>query len=333
TACIVVSILLFRQNQSLKNQVTDRHADLQALSEIIEKAGSGSLVTFMQHILEELNTAMQSPAYAGINDTLIAKLSALSNSFTPYPYFEADSISARKISPERGQLLIALLLLDIDSVSLQKIKSAVSFSGANLNGANLAGVDLSGADLRGAHFKEANLKGANLNGADMSDALLLAANLDSATLISTNLKRADMRWSRHNFAQMQAANLNGALMTNAQFIHTDLYKASLQFADVSGAIFYKGNLHSADLMGTTMVKTNFTEADMDYTNLRLTNPQESIWDNTSLHKATVDSMWMQKMEQWRLIGKEAILQHYQLANDTADQWNNPLHRLNKKSRN
>lgn len=329
---IVTSIFFYFNNTKLQKQIADEREMMQSMSEIIEKAGSGQLAPIMHTVLEEIHAALQSPTYNGLNDTLISKLATLSYSFTPYPYFEGDSISVRKISPERGQLLIALFLLDIDSVSFQKIKSHVSFSGANLNGANLQGVNLSGADLRGAHFKEANLTGANLNGADISDALLYAAKLDSTSMISTNLKRADMRWCTCNFAAMQMADLNGAQMENAQFMHANLYGASVQYANASGAIFYKGNLLKADLMGTQMIKTNFADANMEYTNLRLVTPQDAIWNNTLLHKATVDSTWMQKMETWQLIGKEEIIQKYQLVNDTADQWKNPLHRLINKSR-
>lgn len=331
SAGLICSLMFYKQNNTLQSQIADNKSKMQDMSAIIQQAGSGNLAGMMQHILDAVQ--LQTASGAIITDTLLSQLAALSYTFTPYPYFDGDTIAQRSISPQRGQLLMGLLLMDIDSVSFQKIKNTVSFAGAQLSGADLHGVDLSGADLVGAHLTEANLRAANLNNARLSDALLYAAQLDSATMLSADLKRADLRWSTLHDADLTMADLNGAQMANAQFMHTQLYRATLQYAEVSNAIFYQSNLHSADLMGTAMQKTNFTEADMSFTNLRLVSPNDAIWNNTLLQKATVDSTWMQNMDAWHLIGKEEIRQHYQLVNDTVDQWKNPLHRLTLKSNN
>lgn len=324
-ASVIFNIKFYKQNSDLEKQIHEDRKKIQELSAIIESSGSGNLSVFMNTILEEVDSEMKTKSV--LSDSVIHKLATLSYSFKPHKIYEGDSISEKTISLERGQLLLALLMLDIDSVSFLRIKSEVSFAGANLNGADLRGVDLSNADLKGAHFKVANLKRVNLSGADLSDAVLYAANLDSAKLVATNFKRADMRWAMLNHAQLQSADLSGAQMMQAQFANAEMYRATIQNADLSGAIMQNANLTSANLIGSNLQRVNFKNAILMYVNMRLTNQFEAIYSDANLHKAIVDSTWMKDSPGWNLTGYEYIKEKYKLLNDTADVTNYPYYRL------
>ncbi len=329
TGGMISNVYMHKQNALLITQIQDQNKNIKELSEMIESAGAGNLTSFMNMMLDEVDHALKTNPGVVLSDTIIEKIAALSLSFKPYKYFEGDSISEKKMSPERGQLLLALLLMDIDSVSFSKIKSNVTFSGANLNGVDLKGADLSNADLKGAHFKETNLSGTNFNHADLSDAELYAANLDSANFSGADLKRSDLRWAQLNDAELSRADMNGAQMASAQFINANLYKAKIQFADLTGAILHKANLSGVDLMGTGLTKANLSEADLSNTDLRMIKPDEAILNGAEFNKAIVDSTWMKNLNIWRLIGINEIRDNYKIINDTADQWKKPIYRLKK----
>ncbi|MFN0275276.1 MAG: pentapeptide repeat-containing protein [Chitinophagales bacterium] len=327
-AGVILSVLLFKQNTSLKTQLTGQENKVRDLSKMIETAGSGNIAGLMNNILDEISAELKTEGM--LSDSMINKIASLSYSFKPYTYFEGDSLSEKKMSPERGQLLIALLLLDIDSASFSKIKNKVTFAGANLNGADLHGVDLSYADLQGAHCKETILSGANLKGINLSDANLYAAKLDSAELSVADLKRTDLSWAVFHGADLTRADLNGAFMKNTQFISAELSYAKIQWASAEGTIFHKANLENANLMGTNLEKVNLSQANLHKADLRLVKLKDANVFDAEMNRAIVDSTWADSLVIWRLTNTKEILQKYQLKNDTADQWKNPLFRLNKK---
>lgn len=324
------SFFMYRQNAELRTQLRDRDKNIRELSDMLAFSGSGELAPLMDGILSELDHNLKLHPGDVLNDTIINKLKTLSLSFQPRKFYAGDSLTEKKISPERGQLLIGLILLDIDSASFDRIKRAVTFSGANLFKADLHGADLRNADLSGVYLKEANLSGANLSEANLSDADLWGAKLDTAILMGTDLKRTDLRWAQFNGANMREANMNGAKMSGAQFIKADLYKAFIQWADMSGVMLNNADFQYADLMGTVLQKTNFHDADLSHADLRLTNLKEADLSNTRLHKAIVDSTWNNKLPELRITGAREIHEAYELENDTADQWKNPLFRLIEK---
>src|SRR6185369_8634547 len=123
-----------------------------------------------------------------LSDELIARIASLSYSFTPYSYVEGDSISSKKLSPERGQLLLIIAGMKIDSVSLEKLMHQSVFSFANLRNADLQSAYLKGVNLQGAELRGANLEGINLNEANLRLADLWGVNLKRASLMSADLQ-------------------------------------------------------------------------------------------------------------------------------------------------
>jgi uncharacterized protein YjbI with pentapeptide repeats len=327
--CVVVSILLFKQSMSLRNQLAVQEKKIKDLSEQALSAASGNLAGLMQRILDDVANELEANPGAVLSDTLVNKIAAVSHTFKPYKYFTGDSLTERIASPERGQLLLALLLMDMDSASFEKVKRNVTFSYADLHGAYLRGANLSNADLKGANFQSADLSKALFLGADLSDANLYAAKLDSALLDMAILKRADMRWARLNYATLKMANMNGAQMMHSQFIHAVLFNANMQWADMSGAIFREAGMYKSNLMGSIVNNTNFTKANLDRSNLRLIQADASIFNGVQLHAAIADSSWFNNMEVWRLIGKDEIKNTYILVNDTTIHFNYPLFRFQK----
>lgn len=245
------TILLMNQNELLQNQnqlITNQMS-------LEEASRRGALVVLMSNIFDKVDReiaeqrdtlikrggeATDSTRYS-LSLSLIGQIAALSQAFKPYRFMDGDALIDSTLSPERGQLLLTITRLPLDTGTLLRIFEQSTFKkadlseadlgeaklmGAKLVGANLMNADLSEAKLNraklmGADLNEANLNGANLNGADLSEAHLSEVHLIAAHLMETYLIAAHL-----NGAHLNGANLNGAHLDEADLREADLREAS-----------------------------------------------------------------------------------------------------------
>jgi uncharacterized protein YjbI with pentapeptide repeats len=322
------SFLIYRQHRFVKDQLEVQNNKISEQAAVIESLKNGRPALLMSQLLE--NAEQELKDRDTLSDALIARIAGLSYSLKPYKTFEGDTFSEKKFSAERGQLLLALLLMNIDSASFAKIKIRTSFAGADLRTARLAGADLSRADLKEANLKEADLSGANLSGADLNEAILWAANLNGALLRRTNLKRSDLRRALMNQSDLSHAVFNGAQLSYAQLMKAYAPRAAAQWAHLEGALLKEATLTGADFMGADLKKVNLGEANLTGADLRLIQLNEANLAGAELNRALVDSVWNSKINDWQLLGGKEIQNRYLLAGDTLDQWKHPIFRLKKR---
>lgn len=324
--CLCSGLLIFRQNVLFENQVLQQQEQMAQQAELVASVRISSLVSLMSNILETVEEEIKNRPHRTLSEETIARIVALSHALQPYGEWEGDSLSEKKISPERGQLLLTLSILKIDSSSFDRIKALAPFSGADLEGADLRGADLRGVNLRGANLQEADLRQANLNGADMRGANLWGANLTGTQLREVYLNRADLRWAILNEADLRWAVLNGADLTNAKLRKANLALGSMRWAFSSGALFGEASLVCVDLKGTDFRRADLrgadlTEADMGSTilneaDLRGANFTEvnlKGFNEVQLDKAVVaEADWLEKLVEWRVQGAEDIQRRFRL---------------------
>jgi len=195
------SMLVYNQNILFKQQ--NHRLDQQTYLQEAERRSS--LIFLFSNILDKIDDELkvESNKERELSNQLIGRIIALTEALKPYKYLEKDSLIFSEISPERGQLLLALVNSEISSKSLQKIIWRANLSYADLRGAQLNDIDLSSANLESANFSEASLvdadfSGANLKNAKFNDAVcrlinFQAAFLEGADLRKTNLNMADFR--------------------------------------------------------------------------------------------------------------------------------------------
>ena len=324
---VVGGLTVYRQHESFHLQIRNQAKKMQEMAALVASVQKNDLAPVMRSMLEEVGAELKRSPGRTLRDTTIASIAALSYSFQPYQYIEADSLSKQAGSPERGQLLQALLLMQIDSGSFARIKRKTLFAGADLRGADLKGLNLSGINLRGANLKGADLSGANLKMADLGGANLWGANLNQAILSNTDLKRADLRWAQLNEATLTLANGNGANLANAQLRKADLQDATFQWAQLGGALFNEADLTSVDFVGANFTKVNLSQANLSDTDLRKINLSEAVLVGVRLNKAIVDKNWLDKLKEWQPTGGKELRERYKVVNDTADKFKTPLYRL------
>ena len=260
-------------------------------TELIEAGRRSSLVFLMGNIMDKVDEELKRPSNTNRNlsDELIGRISALSQSLKPYRYLKNDRLIKKPLSPERGQLLLALVNSRLDTANAyHKIYTETKFSRADLNEAVLTKAHMSlakltKADLSEANLNETNLKRAFLKEADLKEVEALSANFQECELIE-----ADMAWGEFSGANFSRATLTEADLSEADLDNCSFFGAYLKKADLSEA-----DLSEADLRGAYLNRANLS--------------------NTQLSGAKVSTdRWFKKLEKWKVKGFESIQQNYRL---------------------
>lgn len=254
------SMLLYNQNQLFEKQnakideqtklLEKQNEKIDAQIQLEESSRRGNLVVMMSNIMdkvdEELEKDWNKDSIRNLSPQLIGRIAALSHAFRPYKIWQDDTFIG-PYSPEKGQLLIALVKSELDYLTYRNIFTESIFELAHLRGAKLKNANLKGANLRGANLIYADLQGADLRnvdliGAEMDDVNLSNANLGGAVLLSADLR----------FANLKSANLSNAFLNSVDFKNADLRNISLDYS-----IVYKKNwienLKSKSILGIKQI--------------------------------------------------------------------------------
>jgi uncharacterized protein YjbI with pentapeptide repeats len=234
------------------------------------------------------------------------------------PYFRdvTDSLAEHALSPERGQMLFALLRMEIDSLTWSRILNEADFSGADLRNMALQGADLRGVRLDRADLSGADLSGANLRGAHLLEAKLRRTVLDQADLSGADIKRANARWSSAHHANFYSADLNGASIRAAILDHADLNGADLRWVDADEASLAYTCLVGADLEGVKLKRTNLTQSDMRRVQFFQNALESTILTDARLDSAQIEKQWLERLDAWQTVGRESIGQSYRAETDS-----------------
>jgi uncharacterized protein YjbI with pentapeptide repeats len=242
------TLLLVNQNELLQNQNTL----IQRQMYLDEANRRSALVVLMSNIFDKVDREIETQQKIdkdgkyNLSQSLIGQIVALSHSFKPYRYLssEGGELTSVPLSPERGQLLITLTWLPLDTATLNKIYHSANFEDSALREAILDGAYLSGANL-----SRSNMFGTNINRANLSKANLDNVQLTRANLEGTNLSEADLKWADliHTF-------LSEADLSEADLSEADLSGANLRGANLGNADLGAANLGSSDLKGASLNK-------------------------------------------------------------------------------
>jgi len=265
--------LLAGQNSRIDTQ--NYRINLQ--NNLLEADRRGALIILMSNILDQVNSEIEAlkevdqAKYDSIgyylSDPLIGRIAALSQGFLPYRYLINDTLSTEAVSPERGQLLLALAKSNLDKVTYNKINSISKFDKAYLRNSNLSSANLIGAKLSGANLSYANLSAASLVGTDFWSANLLNANLSFANLYKALAIEADFTDANLISADLSDANLTRAVFIGAILNYADLNNAILRDANFDGASLAYTNLEFTSLGRASLKNTDFKDANLFMTNL------------------------------------------------------------------
>ena len=263
----VQTYILNKQNSLLQYQNTrlDQQINLQ------EGNRRSSLVFLMSNVMDKIGEEVKQPGNKGqLSEALISRIISLSQAFRPYRYLENDQLIDRPLSPERGQLLLALVNSNLKEEVYEKIFLKANFSYADLAESNLVNAYLEGINLKHSNLFKTNFQGAELDYAHMDDANLVQANFDNALMNHISLVNANLDGASLDNVEMEYGNLTNANCENAvcggDFSFTNIRgikinNLTFKFVELEGVEFEADhvfqNLEKYQVAGKEYIDANF----------------------------------------------------------------------------
>ena len=342
------TIVLMNQNERFDIQnnlivqqndlVTKQNKRLDQQTYLQEAERRSSLVFLFSNIMDavdkEIKDDYKKDKVRNLSPQLVGRITALSTRLKPYRYLDGDTLTAKSLSPERGQLLVSLLGSQLDTITMSKIYAKADFRYADLKDANLEDADLKDANLRYADLRyadliRANLKNADLVYADLKNAHLANAKLRDAFLISADLRNADLRNT-----DLRSIDLKNVGLSNVNFNHADLRGADLRYTNLKDASLIDANLRGANLMRANLRNANLVRANLRDVFSRDADLSDANLTGANLRNADLVRVNLRNADLSQAIVENNFLQEHQLTTyqiDSTFENNKWIYRLKQKN--
>lgn len=177
----------------------------------------------------ELKNDFNNDSIKKLSDVLISKIHYATQTLAPY-----KMNSGRLLSPERGELLHYLFLLNLDENTIGKIINGADFSYSDLSNKDLSKFDWGRKGLFGIHGQYNN----------------------EVTIMVTANKRIKLNNSNFNNSDLQAAKFYADLQ-GSSFINSKLFGTEFIWSDLSDCSFVNGNLKQCYFLQNQMNRVSF----------------------------------------------------------------------------
>jgi len=308
---LATTVLLVKQNDLLETQ--NRKIDNQ--NALIESQRRSSLILLMGNILTDLSNEIDEQEKNSFDDQrnvnildsvgyrlsapLIGRIASISQGFIPYPILIDEELTEKKYSPERAQLLLALVGSNLSENTLMKIYLTTSFEhsyldGAKLNNSFLRGIDLSNslldnAVLNGADLSRAKLVSVSMRRSKMTGTRLSGAKIIDADLSESNIFVADFSMDTlpelirsSNYKSRTEMTLNRYFGDRFDVKKILEFRSKTQKTIISSVNFSNASISSSSINGCEVDQTNFSGAIFSNVNLESTAFNNCIFYKTKI---------------------------------------------------
>lgn len=253
------TVILVKQNDLISTQ----NNLVMSQNQLAEASRRATLIFELSSILdrvdEEITKSYVRSSGFDLSDQLNGRIIALTRSLKPYQYLEGDTLTSRRLSPERGQLLSSLVA---SKVNLRAIAPRADFSYADLRNANLVKANLNRINMSYANLDElqsvekTSFYGANLSNATFVNAQLREiffsfsdmrnGNFSGATLNQSSLSNTDLSYSIFENTIADTVDFESSILKNVNFKNASLYRSNFTDADFKDAVLTNANLSGAN---------------------------------------------------------------------------------------
>lgn len=328
---VIIGKIFFGKSQNqLESKLQEQTEKLDDLTTYLHSVENNKEAELLRKTLEKIEQEANSNPSRIISEITIEQLIALSSSFQARPVLINDTLSDDALSSSRGELLLALIRLKLDSSIFSQLIKNVSFEKANLEQANLEGMELSGINLSGANLKNAKLKGSKLKNANLMQAKLWGGDLESADLSNANLENSNLLWANLNGIQGEKLNLNGANLENAQMMNAEIPSATFRFTNLSGAMLNESNLQGGDIARAILANVNLTNTDLTSVRIRTCDFSSANLENTELENTEVEEDWFDRIPKKQKEKYWETLKQYVVVKVNPEGQKKPVYRLRKQ---
>ncbi len=254
---------------SQQNRLFDRQNDLFSVqnkridqqTKLLEASRRSSQMFIMSEVLGDLNeeTKVAADSLIPLSKGLIGRITSLSRAMKPYFYLKGNDMSTRDVSPERGQLLLAILTAQISRGSLGEIFSNGDFSYAELLRVELETVALWNLKLDSADFTGSLISNSYFYNCSLAGARLVSTRIFNCSFTNnmaedvygymylTDFSNSDIRGSKfQSFAGSDSLKFNYSWLSKSEFMgafdrssfqSTKLLDVSLQYCSFDNSDF------------------------------------------------------------------------------------------------
>ena len=322
-----ICIFLYQKNYTQLNKIETQSNLIVAQSETITALEQGNLMALVATVLAAADTELAQSSNRSLSQAVIDRIADLSHSLKPYRQVTKDSIATQELSRERGQLLLSLTKMNIDSASFAQIKKIATFEYADLRDAHLANMDLSGINLARANLKGATLLGSSLEYANLEEANLKRSQLSSSSLKNAKLKLINLDWANLSQVNISEVRLVGASLKSANLIGADFTGTYISYTNFRGANLIKANFTNTHIDIVDFSQANLTEAILDNLIIKRVN-----FTNVNFEKTIVNKDWFSNLKKEETVGLEKLKSDYEVASieDNKDHLTSFLLEIKKK---
>jgi uncharacterized protein YjbI with pentapeptide repeats len=322
-----VCIFLYQKNYIQQNKIETQSNLIVAQSEAIIALEQRNLMALVATVLAAADIELAQSSTRSLSQAAIDRIADLSHSLKPYRQVTKDSIVSRESSKERGQLLLSLTKMNIDSASFAQIKKLATFEYADLRDAHLANMDLSGINLARANLEGATLLGSSLEYANLEEANLKRSQLSSSSLKNAKLKLINLDWANLNQVNISEVRLVGASLKSANLIGADFTGTYISYTNFRGANLIKANFTNTHIDIVDFSQANLTEAILVNLIIKRVN-----FTNVNFEKTIVNKDWFSNLRKEETVGLEKLKSDYEVASieDNKDHLTSFLLEIKKK---
>ncbi|MCB0631676.1 MAG: pentapeptide repeat-containing protein [Saprospiraceae bacterium] len=252
---LLQTTILDTQNEKLDYQnqlIYNQNVRLDQQVQLDEGNRRSSFVFLMSNVMDKIDEELKNAPDGSrrLSEELIGRIAALSQALLPYRYLENDELTPGPLSPERGQLLFALVNSLLDETTYDKIFEKSNFSYAELKQANFTGAYLRNVNLEYAHFPDAVFSNADLEYAKLKQADLSDTHFENVNMVGAQLQDASFRSAEIVNVDFSNANLSGVdfrlSRINGNFTACRLDDVHLDSAEIEFALLEEAHFQSKD---------------------------------------------------------------------------------------
>lgn len=216
------NLLIGSQNELLdfQNSRISQQTNLQ------EAERRSAIVYLFSNVLDKIDEELKQRQLAGENRTLstelIARIASLTQALKPYKYLNNDTIISRAVSPEKGQLLSALINFNLESVTYDSIFSKSNFRSLELENAFLKGANFRNLDLSNSIFYNCNLSNSHFKNTKLINVMLNRSDISNATFENCDLRLSEIK---------------GVNAFKSWFLSCDYFKTDFSYSNLTEANF------------------------------------------------------------------------------------------------
>jgi uncharacterized protein YjbI with pentapeptide repeats len=244
---------LKKQNEKLDTQ--NRRIEQQTFLQEAERRSS--LIFLFDNVLDKMDEELRGKTRQEeriLSPQLIGRIVALSIALKPYRFLEGDTITPSPTSPERGQLLMGLVISKLNKTTYDQIFAAADFSYATLRNINLNDAYMRYARLQHAVLEDVSLVGADLSYSDLTGAQMYRV---SAYLKSGRARGACFDFARFTEARIESCDFSGSSFKSGSFARAHIRQTYLEDALFTNTEFSISGMDSVWFRGAQFNESVF----------------------------------------------------------------------------